>query len=758
MALQSAQFLRSLANVQSQTNSAGRAISGAFNAAKGAVAGLAAAISVDFIKSSVQDAFDYADAIVDLGARTGATTKSIQEFRYAAQMTGSDFESADAALEKYTKNFGSVMSGNDAMAKKFAELGVTSRYFDTALRQTLDGIAKLPTVAQQNAAALELFGKAAGTLTVLMGQGSAGFDELSVAAARLGIVIEDDVLQNAGQFNDTMDTMSMVLTAQLANVIIQNADSIAQFGNALIQAAGAAANFFQTLRVESALARRNGNLWTPMIDGITGTDSQAEASAELKSTRAGRSALYADNSRRHREGLRAGRSPDEPYMQVLKGENQQILEAELAARRRERNPPRTRTAGRLPTPRVKPTPVKREKPGKSQEDIARAFNADQDRINMEILRARQGLATEAVDYWQFERDMLSQSMQERLDQIEANKDYSRAQKDALRKLLIGDRKSLDDAEIIVGGSDLYSRQLTHTGREENDKLRDEEAKVLSAHIDNERDLLAGQQSLATTAKQRRDFSLRMVQYQYQQERIELELIRDSSTASKAQKDIAIARLAILSQLQTNDETAARANTMGPLEDYLSRIPATAAEAAEALEAIQVGGLEGLEDGLMGVLEGTKSVSSAFGDMASYIIKSLARIALQQAIIKPLAGALFGGGEGGGSGLFGSVLKSVAGALTGKRANGGLTRPGDYLMGERGPEIVRVGATSSVIPTNKLGAVAGNRGAFNITFGSIISNDPDAIRRAASEAVAQAIPSILPAATSHARSQFSRPKL
>lgn len=760
MALESAQFVRNLQQMTTQTAAAGRAISGALDFAKGAAIGLASAISFDLFRTQVQAAFDYADAIVDLGARTGATTKSIQEFRYAAQLTGSDVASADAALEKFAKNFGSVMNGNDAMARKFADLGVTSRDFDTAIRQTIEGISHLPTIAQRNAAALEIFGKAAGTLTALMGQGAAGFDQLSAAAQQLGIVIEDDVLQNAGSFNDTMDKMSMVLTAQLANVIVQNADSIAQLGNSFITATAAAVNFFNTLKVESLMARRNGNFWTPAIDRLTGTDSQAEAARQLKGTTAGRSAIYADNNRRYRQGLREGRSPNEAYMQALKGENQQVLQAELAARRAARasRTPRPITPGVLPTPKAKPEHKPKPPKGRSAEEIARDFDRESGRINSEILRARQNLAVEATDYWQFEREMISADMQARIEQIEANKDYTRAQKDALKQQLIGDRKSLGpDADIIVGGTDLYSRQLAATGRAENEKLAREQADILRAQVTNDRDLLSGQQSLATTAKQRRDFGLRMVAYQYQQERIELELVRDSATSSKAQKDIAIARLAILGQLQSGDETAVRENTKGPLEDYLSRIPATAAEANEALEAIQVGGLESLEEGLMGVLEGTKSVSAAFGDMANYIIKSLVRIALQQAIIKPLAGALFGGGEGGGKGILGSILGAVVTGITGKRANGGLTRPGDYLMGERGPEIVRVGNSATVIPTHKLGFSGGSR-AVNITFGSIVSNDPDAIRRAAGEAVAQALPAILPAATSHSRSQFSRPRM
>ena len=90
-----------------------------------------------------------------------------------------------------------------------------------------------------------------------------------------------------------------------------------------------------------------------------------------------------------------------------------------------------------------------------------------------------------------------------------------------------------------------------------------------------------------------------------------------------------------------------------------------------MQNVEVEGLKHLEDGLMGVLDGTKSVKDAFKDMASTIVQGLVRIALQQAIIKPLGNLLFGSGEqGAGGGLLGSILGSVLHAtVKGARANG-----------------------------------------------------------------------------------------
>lgn len=90
-----------------------------------------------------------------------------------------------------------------------------------------------------------------------------------------------------------------------------------------------------------------------------------------------------------------------------------------------------------------------------------------------------------------------------------------------------------------------------------------------------------------------------------------------------------------------------------------------------------------------VIDGTKSVKEAFRDMAKGIITSLANSAVSR-----IFGSIFGGGEGGG--IFGSLFG-------GARAGGGPVQSGkSYLVGENGPEVVRMGGDGTVIPNDALG--------------------------------------------------------
>jgi len=177
-------------------------------------------------------------------------------------------------------------------------------------------------------------------------------------------------------------------------------------------------------------------------------------------------------------------------------------------------------------------------------------------------------------------------------------------------------------------------------------LRKEQAAIAKEKLDLDTDdlqrqqaLLQIQESFATTAKQRRDIELRLLALQEQAEREALENQRDHAT-NQAEKDRATAALGALSGQYDARRQAALASTRGPGEQYLHDL--NGRDINEELEGVKVSGLDTLSNGLTGIISGTQSVSRAFTQMASSIIADLARIAIEQAIIKPIANSLFGG--------------------------------------------------------------------------------------------------------------------
>lgn len=770
LALESAQFIAGLKKAQAATTQAANSITSAMNLAKNAAIGFAGgfigAFSIDFLSERIQEAFDYGDAIVDLADRTGATTKTIQEFRYAAQLSGSSMENADAAVEKFAKNLGSAQNGNKAFAKTFADLNVTSTDTDTALKQAMDGISKLGTVTARNQKTIELFGKSAGNLTLLMGDGARGFDTLAAAAQSYGIVIDDHVLRNGGQVNDQLDTMKMILNAQMASMIIQNADALMSLANGFIQAASAAANFFAQMRVGTLMSTQQNNplkvdiphVLAGRIQGKSFQQIQEDDRRELKTTAAGRQALLTKIAGDYNAELRNGADPKSTYMMAMRAEGQQIREADARARAGVAPPVVKPTGGTLPTPPAA-TATKTKAPKstptlKTDEELAGQWERAFLGARADLYRAQADLTTDPTERQDLEAKQLrNRFFMNDIDitddtgtdaQVrEGKKRYTEAQARQLRQI----EKEIFDAEYDA-------------------TIADRDAQIARDRLDValnaskiEADQLSAEMSLARSTQDRREKALALVQNQFEQERLQLENtieLAKLGKATKAEREAAEARLKALPALKALAEEGARKQNQSPLEAYLDAIPKTKGEINDALEEVEVEGLKSLQDGLLGVIDGTKSVGDAFADMTKGILDGLIKIGLQQAIIKPLGNLLFGGGDGGGGGLFGSIF---GGLVKGARANGGMTSPGNYLVGERGPEVVSIGANANVATNRVLRSAANdNRGGINVTFGSITSNDPAAVKALAFEAIVDAAPMLRQQAVDATLTKLRRPAL
>ena len=94
------------------------------------------------------------------------------------------------------------------------------------------------------------------------------------------------------------------------------------------------------------------------------------------------------------------------------------------------------------------------------------------------------------------------------------------------------------------------------------------------------------------------------------------------------------------------------------------------------------GIDSLEDGLVGLIEGTKSVKEAFKDMARSVLSSLIRMQIQQSITNPLAGAM--GIKRGAA---------IGGPIEGRKP---------YLVGEKGPEIFIPNGSGRMKSNDELG--------------------------------------------------------
>jgi hypothetical protein len=131
--------------------------------------------------------------------------------------------------------------------------------------------------------------------------------------------------------------------------------------------------------------------------------------------------------------------------------------------------------------------------------------------------------------------------------------------------------------------------------------------------------------------------------------------------------------------------------------------------------------DSMSDAFMSMVDGTKTVEDAFKGMARAIIKQLYDVL----VVQQLVGS-FNATTGVGTGITGAIM----GAFTGARESGGSMMAGrPYLVGERGPELVIPGRSSTVSNadlTNK--AMSGESIVINNNINVTGGTDPAAIRQ------------------------------
>lgn len=171
------------------------------------------------VASSLSSFVEYSTGVGDLAAKIGASAQDLQKFQYAALMSGSSGEDLAGAVEILGKNLGQVASGkNKAIPEMFKQLGVSlydaNGHLKTAtelLPEIANCMRSQETATQKSYIATTLFGKSGQGLIQMLEQGSEGLNELANDAEHLGIVLEDDVLDVAGEYDDAMNRLQTSL-------------------------------------------------------------------------------------------------------------------------------------------------------------------------------------------------------------------------------------------------------------------------------------------------------------------------------------------------------------------------------------------------------------------------------------------------------------------------------------------------------------------------------------------------------------------
>lgn len=153
-----------------------------------------------------------ADDLNTLSKVTGISTASLQKYKYAADQVDVSQETISGSLRKLTSSIRSAQKGTGEASETFKKLGVSLTDSNGKLRNqeelfydSIKALSKITDETERNIAAQTLFGKSAAELNPLIQGGIDTLKKYGEEAEHLGLIVSQDLLDSANDFNNSID-------------------------------------------------------------------------------------------------------------------------------------------------------------------------------------------------------------------------------------------------------------------------------------------------------------------------------------------------------------------------------------------------------------------------------------------------------------------------------------------------------------------------------------------------------------------------
>lgn len=678
-----AQFSSGMSKARADAYATGVSIGRSLATIKTAIGGVLAGFSIAQLVQLGQKSLDYASSLGEVAQQLGVTTTELQEYRYAATQVGVSQEQMDKGLAALTLSMGKARAGSKAQVAAFKELSdligkdilTNARSAGDAIPLISDAMAKISDPTKRATLEVALFKKAGQGMDTLLAPGSAAINALRDAAHELGIVLSEDQIQKADDTADKLAAVKMVLEANIAGAVSNNVGAIMSLVDALASIvvwAGKGAAALKYFYIQAAVnsAQERANLADNTANGWF-------------TTAAGKKKAMQDS-------LAA-------KLEIAELRGQQVEAAKAASGIVNTAATKVQRAGSTGAAAGAVAGGGSKNKGPKDNSARKLYDAERDelRAQMDVIDAQRELAIDIKARSELSAKRLELERQgERLE--------------IQHGLSTGDLTKAQAAKLLATSDQVFELRKQKIDLDLESDLRREQLDIIRDNADAAMDVAQAEAALARTAAERREVERRILDLKYKELRRVQQAIIDDPNSTDDQRNAAGRRLNDINRLERADRERSRRDTMGPLEEFIDKIPKSAAEINEAFERIKVNGLESLNDGIVDAITGAKSLEEVFSNVADQIIADLLRIAVQRMVIAPIADALFGGngglgrlfGLGGGTkqgGIFGngadmSAFKNLPGRAAGGRVSAGRL----YQINERGDELFMPHVDGSVI--------------------------------------------------------------
>lgn len=166
-----------------------------------------------------KNAAEFQGKMFDLSQQTGIEVETLSALEIVAKTTGGEIGNLTQSLIAFQRKLEEAQDPQSKAAESFRKLGVEANDTETALRNTLAALARMPQGFQQTNAAAELFGSRGGKqMLAILKEADGDLDAVIAKARELGILIDTDAARTADKFNDELALLEFQLRAASAEM------------------------------------------------------------------------------------------------------------------------------------------------------------------------------------------------------------------------------------------------------------------------------------------------------------------------------------------------------------------------------------------------------------------------------------------------------------------------------------------------------------------------------------------------------------
>lgn len=157
---------------------------------------------------------DAGGALNDASKKIGIGAGTLQQFQYAAKLSGVEAATLNSSMLKLSKTAGEAAAGSKEAQSVFSALGIKVKdasgrikTADVLMLEMADKMAKIKDPANQARVAMATMGKSGAEMIPVLAGGSEAMKELMQHYKDLGGGLSDDAIENADAFGDALDDL-----------------------------------------------------------------------------------------------------------------------------------------------------------------------------------------------------------------------------------------------------------------------------------------------------------------------------------------------------------------------------------------------------------------------------------------------------------------------------------------------------------------------------------------------------------------------